>query len=405
MAVFLHNGDKQYSYDMLVESINQHPDYYPLFKTKDIFAYFENLIKAIVTNSPLVLLDSDLNPSEVAGVDESMVNVATPLAPYYFENLDAIVEALHDSTSDITIFTSGTTGQPRKVIHSIGSLTRSVRLGDKYRDQVWAFAYNPTHMAGLQVFFQAFENQNTLVNVFNMQRSAVYAKIAEYQITHISATPTFYRLLLPFEQEYPSVQRVTLGGEKSDNHLYENIKKIFPQAKINNVYASTEAGSLFAAKGDCFQIPEKIRDKFAVVEDELLIHKSLLGKSDSFSFDGDYYHSGDLIEWVNREEGIFKFKSRKNELINVGGYKVNPGEVEDVLNAMEGIKQSLVYGKANSILGNVLIAEVQLEEGAALTDLDIRKTLKDQLQDFKIPRKIKFVEAFSLTRTGKLRRL
>ena len=64
----------------------------------------------------------------------------------------------------------------------------------------------------------------------------------------------------------------------------------------------------------------------------------------------------------------------------------------------------LVYGKANSILGNVLIAEVQKEEGTELTDLDIRKTLKGQLQDFKIPRKIKFVEAFSLTRTGKLRR-
>ena len=141
-----------------------------------------------------------------------------------------------------------------------------------------------------------------------------------------------------------------------------------------------------------------------MIDDELLIHRSLLGKSNSFQFDGDYYHSGDLIEWINREEGIFKFKSRKNELINVGGYKVNPGEVEDAINALEGVKQSLVYGKSNSILGNVLIAEVELEKGSFLTDLDIRKVLKEQLQDFKVPRKIKFVEAFSLTRTGKLKR-
>ena len=404
MVVFLYNGEKEYSYDMLVESINQHREYYPLFKSHNIFAYFENLIKAIATNSPLVLLDSDLNPSEVAGVDESQVNVAVQLPEYHFKDMDAVVSALQQSTSEITIFTSGTTGQPKKVVHSIDTLTRSVRLGDKYKGQVWAYAYNPTHMAGLQVFFQAFENQNTLVNIFNMQRSEVYQKISEYQITHISATPTFYRLLLPFEDSYQSVQRVTLGGEKSDNHLYDNIRKIFPNAKINNVYASTEAGSLFAAKGDCFQIPEKIRDKFTVVDDELLIHRSLLGKSDSFKFDGDYYHSSDLIEWINKEEGIFKFKSRKNELINVGGYKVNPGEVEDAINAMDGVKQSLVYGKANSILGNVLVAEVQLEEGFTLTDLDIRKSLKERLQDFKIPRKIKFVETFSLTRTGKLKR-
>ena len=72
---------------------------------------------------------------------------------------------------------------------------------------------------------------------------------------------------------------------------------------------------------------------------------------------------------------------------------------------MDGVKQSLVYGKANSVLGNVLIAEVQLEEWADVTELTIRRQLQNRLQDFKIPRKIKFVESFSLTRTGKLKRL
>lgn len=404
MTDFLYDGEKEYSYESLINAINHHREYFPLYKTPDLFSYFVNLIKAVVTNRSLVLLDSDLSPSEVSGIEWSKVNKPVGLGNYHFSDMTAVFSALRQSTSEITIFTSGTTGQPKKVVHSVDTLTRSVRTGEKYEGNMWAYAYNPTHMAGLQVFFQAFENQNTLVNVFNMQRAEVYEKISRHQITHISATPTFYRLLLPFERSYPSVQRVTLGGEKSDSHLYENIRKIFPKAKINNVYASTEAGSLFAAKGDCFQIPAAIRDKFAVVEDELLIHKSLLGKSDGFSFDGDYYHSGDLIEWVDKEGGFFKFKSRKNELINVGGYKVNPGEVEDAINAIDGVRQSLVYGKSNSILGNVLIAEVQIEEGANLSDLDVRKTLKGQLQDFKIPRKIKFVEAFSLTRTGKLRR-
>ena len=161
---------------------------------------------------------------------------------------------------------------------------------------------------------------------------------------------------------------------------------------------------LFAAKGDCFQIPEAIRDKFKVVDDELLIHKSLLGSSESFKFTDDFYHSGDLIEWVDKEAGLFRFKSRKNELINVGGYKVNPGEVENAIMAMEGVRQALVYGKANSILGNVLCADVQLEEDCTLIELDIKKALAAQLQDFKIPRRIKFVEEMSLTRTGKLKR-
>lgn len=404
MDIFLINNGKKYTYADLVNSINSSNQYYPLYKSDDIFDYFSNLIKALSCNKPLVLLDSDINPSEIDNLDESKVNIAVPVEDTLFENGEELVNAILHSSSEITIFTSGTTGQPKKVVHTVASLTRSVRTGEKYQKHIWAYAYNPTHMAGLQVFFQALGNQNTLVNVFNKQRSDVYGLIAEHGITHISATPTFYRLLLPFEREYKSVVRVTLGGEKSDQHLYDNIRKIFPSAKINNVYASTEAGSLFAAKGECFMIPEGLRDKFKVVDDELLIHKSLLGKSDTFKFEGDYYHSGDLIEWKDKELGLFKFKSRKNELINVGGYKVNPGEVENVLLSMNGIRQAIVYGKANSILGNVLCADIQLEEGANLSDIEIKKALHSQLQDFKIPRRIKFVEQMSLTRTGKLKR-
>ena len=401
---FLFDNENRYGYDDLLRSLNEAGAYYPYYKTTDLYSYFINLIKALSESKPLVLLDSDINPSEIDGLDESKVNVAVTLETSAFRNMEEVVAAVQDSKSEITIFTSGTTGQPKKVVHSIQTLTRSVRVGDKYQGQIWAYAYNPTHMAGLQVFFQAFENKNTLVNVFNQSREYVYQQIKDKGITHISATPTFYRLLLPFEQSYEGVVRVTLGGEKSDQHLYDSIAKIFPNAKINNVYASTEAGSLFAAKGDCFQIPETIKDKFKVVDDELLIHKSLLGSSESFMFTEDYYHSGDLIEWVDEANGLFRFKSRKNELINVGGYKVNPGEVEVAIMGIEGIKQAMVYGKANSILGNVLCADIVLENDVELTELEIKKILSAQLQDFKVPRRIKFVEEISLTRTGKMKR-
>jgi acyl-CoA synthetase (AMP-forming)/AMP-acid ligase II len=137
----------------------------------------------------------------------------------------------------------------------------------------------------------------------------------------------------------------------------------------------------------------------------LLVHKSLLGKSDSFIYFEDYYKTGDLIEWINKENGIFRFKSRKNELINVGGYKVNPEEIENTIMQIEGIQQVIVYGKSNSVLGNILCAKVKLEDGFFLSELYIRQYLSDKLQEFKIPRIIKFVESFSLTKTGKIKRL
>lgn len=402
--IFLYNEDKGYTYDELLREISKSEVYYPFYKTSDLFSFFANFVKSLAAGKDLTLLDADLNPSEIDGLDEHQVNVPSPLQKKSYATMEEVVDAVKKSESNITIFTSGTTGQPKKVEHTVASLTRSVRTGDKYVGQVWGYAYNPTHMAGLQVFFQAFENLNTLVNIFGASRAKVYESIKSRGITHISATPTFYRLLLPFEDSYDSVVRITLGGEKSEKSLYEAINKIFPNARINNVYASTEAGTLFAARGDAFQIPENLRDKFRVVDNELLIHKSLLGSSESFSFNGDFYHSGDLITWVDKDKGLFKFVSRKNELINVGGYKVNPEEVEDVLMKLPGVKQALVYGKANSVLGNVLCADIVLQEGVELTELDVKKALSAQLQDFKIPRRIKFVESMQLTRTGKLKR-
>lgn len=406
MRIFLIDKDKQYLYNDLLHKINQAQSYYPLLKTNSLFDLFSNIIIALLYNKPLMLLDSDLNQDEVEGVDEKMINISQGLpTSMTYSSMGDVIEKIQMSDSELTIFTSGTTGQPKKVIHSIATLARSVKVGDRYEDQVWAFAYNPTHMAGLQVFFQAFENLNTLVNLFKFSRVDIYDAIEKYRITHISATPTFYRLLLPFEKDYENILRVTFGGEKSDEKLYNSILRIFPNAKLNNIYASTEAGSLFVSKGEFFQIPVSLMDKIKVENDELLIHKSLLGISDSFEFSGDYYKTGDLIEWMNKEVGYFRFKSRKNELINVGGYKVNPGEVENFISQIPGIQQVLVYGKTNSVLGNILCAEIKLEKNGVVSDLNVRQYLNDKLQDFKIPRIIKFVESFSMTRTGKIKRL
>lgn len=405
MSRFLIDNQQVYSYEDLLCDINHTHIYIPLYRTNSLYDYFVNFLRALVNNKSLVLLDSDISSEELQNLGIANINQGEQLEARHFDNVTDLIGTALSSTSEITIFTSGTTGQPKKVVHSVMTLMRNVRQSEKYQEQTWLFAYNPTHMAGLQVFFQTFANQNLLINVFNKSRDFIFEQIQINQVTHISATPTFYRLLLPANQIFESVKRVTLGGEKSGEKLYEQIHILFPNAKINNIYASTEAGSLFAAKGEYFQIPSQIMDKCRVDSTgELLIHRSLLGKSDSFTFDGDYYHTGDLIEWKDEANGLFRFLSRKNELINVGGYKVNPNEVEEVIAQIPGVEQVVVYGKTNSVLGNILCAEVRKEAASNLTEVEIRHNLTDKLQDFKIPRRIKFVDQFTLTRTGKLKR-
>lgn len=394
-----------YTYSALLRDINASRVYHPGRLYADLGGYFRNLILALIYNRPITLLDADLSVEELIGLGVTESGDVPLKVVRSWNSMGEVIRAVQNSTAEIVLFTSGTTGQPKKVVHTASSFLRSVRYKEGAEKHVWGYAYNPTHMAGLQVFFQVLCNGSMLVDLFKCARTEIYELINLYGITHISATPTFYRLLLPVGQSCPSVVRVTFGGEKSGEKLYREIMRIFPNAKINNIYASTEAGALFSSRNDAFHIPEQIRDKIRVEEGELLIHRSLLGKSSTFLFAGDFYHTGDLIEWVDREKRLFRFVSRKNELINVGGYKINPNEIEEQIRQLPTIQNCIVYGKANSVLGNILCADVELVGGVELDEADLRVWLGNRLQAFKVPRRIRFVDHMELTKTGKLKRI
>ena len=171
---------------------------------------------------------------------------------------------------------------------------------------------------------------------------------------------------------------------------------------MTNVYASTEAGSLFAAKGDEFEIKAEYQQLIKIsAENELCIHSSLLGASLHVKQKNEWFHTGDLVEMVDQNH--FKFLSRQSEMINVGGYKVNPFEVEDLLIQVPGVNAILVKSKKNSVTGEILVADVVKDskiDGKELK-IAIKKFAVAHLQEWKVPRIIKFVDELPSTRTGK----
>ena len=399
--IFLAETFSEITYHQLIEDLNQKTECFNHFFYKDVYSFYLNLLFAITQNQDLVLVDTDWSLEEISNYNISPDERIAIENPVKIQSAEELASVIIKSQSTLTLFTSGTTGQPKKIKHSLQNLLRNIKINESQKNLVWGFAYNPTHMAGLQVFLQAIVNGNSLVNVFNNSRVEIFEKIKKYNITNVSATPTFYRLLLPIEETYPTVKRITLGGEKSDEKLLDNIQKLFPEAKINNVYASTEAGAIFSANGEYFKIKSHLENLIKVVENELYLHQSLLGKSEELDEIKDFYATGDLIEWIDENQRIFKFVSRKNELINVGGYKVNPNEVEEVLLQNSKIKNAKVFGKHNAVLGNILSAEIVVFENQELEEAEIRSYLEDKLQNYKVPRRISFVEEIGLTRTGK----
>ena len=396
------------TYGDLLQDIREQSTFSRYCKSRSYYEIFREIIVSILSDEEIVLLDSDFTDQEVENLigDISLVSTETVPVTLSDATLESLQAALQrkDGKWKVTLFTSGTTGLPKKVSHSLGSISRYVKSSDRHKEDIWGFAYNPTHMAGLQVFFQALMNLNPMVRLFGYSREDILKNIQEYQITNISATPTFYRLLLPADRVLPSVVRITSGGEKFDSTTLAEMQKMFPAAKFTNVYASTEAGTLFASKGDFFTLKDEIKPYVKVINSELYLHKSLMGESESIRLDGDWYPTGDLIEIVEQEPMTFKFISRKNEMINVGGYKVNPTEVEAAIRTYPGIEDAFVYSKQNRILGNILMGEVVCLDNVTVAEKELRSFLKEKLQEFKIPRVIKFVDRLEVTRTGKISR-
>lgn len=403
---FFIDTDLKVSYEDLCLEINMARQIDSYCYVNDYFSVFKHIILSLIIDKPITLLDIDLSRTEIQQLTNGEYsNKETYVIPQLtFNNVEEIIIKVRAAKNwRLNLFTSGTTGKPKKVAHSFETLTRNVKISEKHTNDIWGFAYNPTHMAGIQVFFQAFLNKNTLIRLFQIDNREIISRINAYHISHISATSTYYKLLLPIKSPVKTVKQITFGGEKIDNVTHHNLKKAFPKARILNIYASTEAGTLFTSKNDVFLVREDIKSLLKVEDNELFIHSKLLGHSDTIKLVGDWYPTGDMVEIVSEDPLSIRFLSRKSEIINVGGYNVDPYEVEEVLTGYEGISDALVFAKKNRITGNIILANV-VKSNEDLVMSDLYKYLRSHLQEFKIPRIINIVDEIQKTNTGKKKR-
>jgi len=381
-----------------------HPDefYFPILDNK---FYLIQDIHELLEDSEITLLDPDFSENELQefGLTEKKLCSAVKRRKYKFINsISELLSEIKNRTNwRLHLFTSGTTGFPKKITHTLALITRAVKIAEDKSDNVWAFAYNPTHIAGLQVFFQAFFNCNSIINVFRFAKEEIYALIEKYQITNISTTPTFFRLLFPSDKSYNSVKRITSGGEKFESSITRDIFKTFPKAKVLNIYAATEFGTLLTTDGEVFTVPKNLSSKIKIENNVLYIHENLLSKS--LSSINEWYDTGDLIEKTCEKPLSFRFVSRTDDIVNVGGYRVNLIEVEDMLKTHEGVKNCRVYSKDNRITGKIILCDVILIDNK-LKEKDLIQFLQIKIQSFKLPRIFNFVDELELTRTRKIRR-
>jgi acyl-CoA synthetase (AMP-forming)/AMP-acid ligase II len=157
------------------------------------------------------------------------------------------------------------------------------------------------------------------------------------------------------------------------------------------------------AEADVFAIAPGIEDRLRIVDGRVHVHRSLLGEFAGRGAD-EWYDTGDVVEVASESPLRFRIVARQRDWINVGGNKVNPREVEGVLEEHPGVARARVFGRSNSVVGTLLCAEIVRRPDAMVTEPQLREFAGTRLQAFKVPRMVRFVAELAATRTGKLSR-
>jgi acyl-coenzyme A synthetase/AMP-(fatty) acid ligase len=316
--------------------------------------------------------------------------------------------------------TSGTTGAPKFVMHSMRSLTSSLVTKNKNANQsyTWALTYQVSRFAGLQVFLQALLTDSTLiVPEPNQSLQEQVNLFVDKQVNAMSATPSLWRKLLMLERSHTlKLARITLGGEIVDQKILNTLKAKFELAKIIHIYASTEAGVGFTVYDELEGIPyDYLLKGFNGIELKVDENDCLLIKK----LDSDQYYKDNKLR-IKDNDGFFftgdKVKVEKNRIlflgrasgaINIGGNKVHPEEVESVITTHSAIDSCRVYSSKSSILGNLLQADLVLcvdAEDTSVIKKEVKHICQEKLSPYKIPYKFNFVESIDVNETGKILR-
>lgn len=309
--------------------------------------------------------------------------------------------------SEILIMTSGTTGKAKCARYEWRRLFAQVKEKTSLPDERWLLAYRLSHFAGVQMIVHILSNLTTLVIPRSSQVSDAIAALTEHQVSHVSSTPTFWRYalgLLKDKRKPISLKHLTLGSEASSEDLLNKLHELFPKARIVHIYASTEAGSCISVSDLKPGLPVSVLSRpndadvqFRIVEDELYVKTpygmtGYLNASDNVDKVEDGWRpTGDL---VRIEEDRIIFTGRKSETINVGGVKVQPLDVENVISPLEGVKLVKAYGRENPVVGQIVAVDVVCNEQHDPTEVEAEiRAACDSLPRLSRPRSIRFVDS------------
>lgn len=330
-------------------------------------------------------------PEWVVEVDEA-TDEPRLAAPGWSDAPPLYAELRRRGHAGIVVFSSGSSGAPKGIVHDAEPLVRKYGPGKAATTASFLLF---DHLGGINTLLHVLARGGCLVALPDRAPDRVAAAIERHRVEILPTTPTFLGLLMVsgahLRHDLGSLRLVTYGTEPMPAVTLARLREALPQARLGQTYGLSEVGVLASRSESSDSLWMRLGgDGFEtrVVDGILQIkaRSSMLGYLNApspFTEDG-WLVTGDRVE-VRGE--MMRVLGRACEMINVGGEKVFPAEVEQVILEAGGVEEATVHAKSNPLLGQTVWARVKLAEGvdAKAAKVDILRHCHARLERFKVP--------------------
>lgn len=300
----------------------------------------------------------------------------------------------------LVLFSSGSAGKSKAALHDLTGILEKFKVRRNKQRTITFLLYD--HIGGVNTMLYTLSNGGCMITVQERSPEKVLEAVEKYRVELLPTSPTFFNMILLSEaykhHDLSSLKTITYGTEPMPESTLRRFHELFPNITLQQTYGLSEVGILRSKSKSSDSLWVKIGGasfETRVVDGILQIKAEsvMLGYLNApgpFTEDG-WFITGDEVE-VDGE--YFRILGRRSELINVGGEKVYPAEVESVIQQIDNVSEVTVYGEKNPITGNIVCANIRLleAEDTKAAVLRIKKYCRGHMPTFKVPVKVNIVD-------------
>lgn len=296
----------------------------------------------------------------------------------------------------LVLFSSGSSGAPKGIVHDATLLLEKFKTARHARSTLAFLSFD--HIGGINTLLHVLSNGGTVVTVADRQPATVCAAIDRYGVRVLPTSPTFLNLLLlsgALEAfSLASLETITYGTEVMPEETLARLHARLPRVKLQQTYGLSEVGILRSKSESSGSLwvrlgGEGIETRVRNGMLEIRSPSTMVGYLNAPTplTDDGWFMTGDVVD---ERDGFLRIHGRRSDLINVGGEKVFPAEIENVLLQMEGVVDAAVHGEPHAILGRIVVATVHLSTGETLPAFRARMTqfCRPRMEPYKVPQKV-----------------